>query len=84
MAELKHNNLDAKGLLEAMNDGVYATDLKRRIVYWSPAAERITGWRQEDILGKRCADEVLSHVDKDGRLLCSTETCPLHRAIVTG
>ena len=84
MNELKHDNLEAKVLLGAMNDGVYATNMERQIVYWSPAAEAITGWRQEDILGKRCADDVLCHVDKDGRPLCSTETCPLHRAIVTG
>lgn len=78
------NNLSPRTLLEGMNDGVYATDADRRIVYWSRAAERITGWREEDILGKRCADDVLCHVDKDGRPLCTTETCPLHRAIVTG
>ena len=54
------NNLSPRTLLEGMNDGVYATDADRRIVYWSRAAERITGWREEDILGKRCADDVLT------------------------
>jgi len=78
------NDPDPQFLLESLNDGVYATDRDRKIVYWSSSAERITGWRQKDILGKRCADDVLCHVDKDGRPLCSTETCPLHRAIVTG
>lgn len=84
MNELSRNNLEAKALLEAMNDGVYATDRNRRIVYWSPSAEKITGWKPEEIIGKRCADEVLCHIDKDGRPLCDNETCPLLRAIVTG
>jgi PAS domain S-box-containing protein len=78
------NALDSAALLASMNDGVYATDTDRRIVYWSPAAERITGWEAGDILGKRCSDDVLCHTDKDGRPLCGKEHCPLHRAMVTG
>lgn len=78
------NNLTPESLLESMNDGVYATDTDRQIVYWSPSAERITGWQAKDILGLRCSDGVLSHVDKDGHLLCGEEHCLLHRAMVTG
>jgi PAS domain S-box-containing protein len=58
-------------------------DRDRRIVYWSPAAERLTGWTEEDIRGKSCAEDILCHVDKDGRSLCGFEHCPLHRAMVT-
>jgi sigma-B regulation protein RsbU (phosphoserine phosphatase) len=75
--------LNSDSLLASLNDGVYATDRERRIVYWSPAAERITGWAAGDIMGKRCSDGVLCHVDKDGRQLCGQEHCPLHRAMVT-
>ena len=75
-------NLEA--FLYSLNDGVYAVDTERRIVYWGPSAERITGWRAKDIMGKRCSDDVLCHVDKDGRPLCGHEHCPLHRAMVTG
>jgi PAS domain S-box-containing protein len=78
------NPLAADALLSAMNDGVYATDIDRRIVYWGPSAERITGWRGEEILGRHCSDDVLCHEDKDGRRLCGREHCPLHRAMVTG
>jgi len=35
-------------------------------------------------LGKRCYDDVLCHVDKDGHRLCGEEYCPLHRCMVTG
>ena len=84
MAELNGNPSNPAGLLEALNDGVYAVDRDRKIIYWNPAAEGITGWRAEDILGRRCCDNVLCHVDKEGRPLCGFEHCPLHRAMRTG
>ena len=83
MAETNSNILNKETLLTSLNDGVYAVDKDRKIFYWSPAAETITGWRSEDILGKTCYDDVLCHVDKDGRQLCGHEHCPLHRAMVT-
>jgi sigma-B regulation protein RsbU (phosphoserine phosphatase) len=71
-------------ILDSLGDGLYVCDLERRIVYWSKAAERITGWTSEDVLGRRCSDGVLCHVDRDGRRLCGEEFCPLHRCMVTG
>ncbi|MHC4204939.1 MAG: PP2C family protein-serine/threonine phosphatase [Planctomycetota bacterium] len=84
MNDINDNALNPGAFLDSLNDGVYAVDTERKIVYWSSAAERITGWRAEDILGKSCFDDVLCHVDKDGHQLCGREHCPLHRAMVTG
>jgi sigma-B regulation protein RsbU (phosphoserine phosphatase) len=74
----------ANVILDSLSDGVYVCDRDRRIVFWSKAAERITGWRPGDVVGRRCLEDVLSHVDKDGHRLCGEEFCPLHRAMVTG
>ncbi|MFH7319752.1 SpoIIE family protein phosphatase [Desulfurivibrio sp. D14AmB] len=74
----------AQQILQAIGDGVYVTDRQRKIVYWNRAAERITGWRTREVLGRRCHDDLLCHTDKDGHLLCGKERCPLHRAMVTG
>ena len=71
-------------ILDSLSDGVYVCDRDRRIVYWSSSAERITGWPAEDVVGRRCLDDVLCHVDKDGHQLCGEEHCPLHRAMITG
>jgi len=86
-AELRQSTLDHVGVrqvLDALADGAYITDCDRRIVFWSRAAERITGWGAADVVGHRCADNILVHIDKDGHPLCTEDFCPLHRSIVTG
>jgi len=70
-------------LLNSLADGAYITDTNRKILFWNRAAERITGWRAEDVVGKSCFDNILCHVDKDEHCLCGHDTCPLHRSIVT-
>jgi phosphoserine phosphatase RsbU/P len=75
---------DAPELLNLLADGAYITDTDRRIVFWNQAAQRITGWRAEEMVGHNCRDNLLVHADKDGHQLCGEEHCPLHRSIVTG
>lgn len=81
---LNLGSLDSVAILDALPDGAYVTDRDRRIVFWNRAAEQITGWRRDDVLGHCCRDNILCHVDKDGHPLCGHEHCPLHRAMVTG
>ena len=76
--------ISAEKIVDCLSDGVYVCDRNRRIVFWSKSAERITGWRSEDVLGRACLEDILNHVDKDGHRLCGEEYCPLHRAMVTG
>ena len=76
--------ISAEKIMDCLNDGVYVCDRNRRIVYWSKSAERITGWRSEDVLGRACLEDILNHEDKDGHRLCGAEHCPLHRTMVTG
>jgi len=78
------SNVDVQGIMDSLSDGVYVCDLERRITYWSKSAERITGWKAEEVVGRRCCDNVLCHIDKDSHRLCGEEYCPLHRAMVTG
>ncbi len=72
-----------KHILDSLNDGVYVTDLDRKITYWNRAAERITGWRTSEVIGKNCSDNILCHVDKDGHILFGVELCPLHSSFTT-
>lgn len=68
--------IDYQLIAENIQDGFYLLDRKRRITYWNPAAERITGYAAEEVLGKSCADNILVHVDGQGRNLCQG-MCPI-------
>lgn len=76
--------ITAGDILNALPVGAYITDTKRKIFFWNDAAERITGWQRDSVVGKHCHDNILVHVDKDGHCLCGCEHCPLHRSMVTG
>lgn len=70
--------------LLSVNDGVYLTDTERRIIFWNRACQKITGYSPGEVLGRRCSDNILCHVDLDGNRLCESDLCPLYRSIVTG
>jgi len=79
--------LDVETMVRAFNHlnvGVYITDPDRRIVLWNRKAEEITGWLAEDIVGSRCHDNILNHINPAGLRLCFTDFCPLHRAMQLG
>ena len=71
-------------VVENINLGVYTTDLKRRILTWNKGAEKITGFSAEEVIGRTCAYDVLHHQDKHGTVLCTTDLCPLYRAMKKG
>ena len=70
-------------VLENSFDGIYRVDRNRRIISWNPAAEAITGYAAEDVLGHNCVDNILQHVDGDGHSMCSAG-CPLSNALANG
>lgn len=73
------NNL-YKHLLEILCDGVYFVDCTRKILYWNKGAEKITGYMSSEVVGKRCVDTVLNHVDTCG-IKFYTTACPLFETI---
>jgi diguanylate cyclase (GGDEF)-like protein/PAS domain S-box-containing protein len=72
-----------RDILDHLYDGVYFVDEYRTITYWNKGAERITGYSAESVVGKRCVDSVLQHVDEAGRRLCGRR-CPLLRTMHDG
>lgn len=65
-----------KNLLDNLSEGVYFTDTHRHIQYWNKGAERITGFRAEEVVGRCCASNILMHTDLEGKSLCHGH-CPL-------
>lgn len=43
-------------ILDNLSEGIFAHDLERRILFFNRAAEKITGYRREDVVGKDCHD----------------------------
>lgn len=72
-----------KDLLESISDGVYFVDLNRTIIYWNPAAERISGYTAKEVVGRSCANNILQHVDGIGTELCLSG-CPLSATMQDG
>jgi diguanylate cyclase (GGDEF)-like protein/PAS domain S-box-containing protein len=78
--------LDAEAyerIIENLHDGLYFVDRNRVITYWNPAAEKITGYMAEEVVGKACSENILNHVDNGGNNLC-TGMCPLADSLSDG
>ena len=72
-----------KRILDSLYDGVYLVDLDRRTTYWNSGAERITGYRPDEAVGRRCQDNFLVHLDDRGNSLC-LHGCPLSSTMANG
>jgi diguanylate cyclase (GGDEF)-like protein/PAS domain S-box-containing protein len=70
-------------ILDNLADGVYYVDPHRRITYWNRGAERLTGYRTAEVVGRACYDNLLAHIDAEGTELCFT-ACPLSASIADG
>ena len=64
---------DLLELFAKAQDGVYAVDMNQRVVFWNRGAERILGYRAEEILGKRCY-QVFAGVSEKEAQVC-TNNC---------
>jgi PAS domain S-box-containing protein len=66
----------AESILESISDGVFTVDADWRISYFNGAAERITGIRRRDALGKTCSDVFRAS-------MCET-SCALRQTLKSG
>ena len=63
-------------ILDSINEGVFTVDHQWRITAFNRAAERITGVRRQDALGRRCSDVFRANI-------CE-ERCALRRTLASG
>jgi len=70
-------------VVEDLHDGLYIVDCDKKIRYWNNAAEKISGFSADEVIGSSCADNILTHVDSDGNQLC-LGGCPLEKSIQDG
>lgn len=69
-------------ILDAAGEGVYGLDANGRTTFVNQAAERICGWRAEDVIGQPLHD-IHHHSHVDGTPY-PREECPIYRAIRDG
>jgi diguanylate cyclase (GGDEF)-like protein/PAS domain S-box-containing protein len=72
-----------KIILENTQDGICAVNREREIFFWNKGAEKISGYSQEEVLGRKCWDQVLVHVNAYGTKLCD-ELCPALKVMEDG
>lgn len=77
------NFLFCLDVLDELSDGVYVVDAQCNIIYWNRAAQELTGYRSEEVIGRSCSDNILMHITEDGKNLCSGG-CALHQTLADG
>jgi len=77
------DGLVPEDILDQLHDGVYLVDTDRSIRFWNRGAERISGYRADEVIGTRCSDNVLMHIDDRGNQLCRAG-CPLAATMSDG
>jgi len=73
-----------KVILDHLYEGIYFVDNNRKILYWNPSAEKLTGYSSEDIVGSYCFNNKLNHSTSEGILLCNHRMCPLAKTLQDG
>jgi len=62
-------------ILASVADGVFTIDRNRTITSFNQAAESITGWKQEEVIGKPCNEIFHSNVCGDNCLMMKAIDC---------
>lgn len=70
-------------ILNNLQEGIYFVDTERRIQFWNHGAEKLTGYKAEEMIGKSCQSSKLNHINKVGMPLCNVE-CPLFNTLMDG
>lgn len=70
-------------LIESLFEGVYFVDKERTITGWNHGAESITGFPKDEVLHRKCYENILNHVNEEGVALCFSG-CPLHATLADG
>lgn len=76
-------NEQLKCIFDNSYEGIYITDKDRKIIYWNPVSEDLSGYNRYEVLGSYCYDNILSHINQYGENLCETG-CPLDAVLKDG
>lgn len=69
-----------KRLLDSVGDGIYGVDLNGNCTFVNKALTYITGWEENDLIGKN-QHQILHHTHADGSPHLATE-CPVFKTLI--
>jgi diguanylate cyclase (GGDEF)-like protein/PAS domain S-box-containing protein len=72
-----------KNLLDNLYDAIYCVDLDRKIIFWNKAAEAMTGYTEEEAMGKVSCIQVRMHDKAEGEGECLS-ACLVEQTLVDG
>ena len=67
-------------LIDNVYDGIFLTDDNGVIIYWNRSAQRITGYKSDEIVGRTCSETLVVLSDR-GRCLCGSRGCSIRKAL---
>lgn len=73
--ELTEERYKINTILENSASGIMTIDPRCRIISFNAAMEKLTGWKNDEVVGRFCYD-VVKAVDSKGVAICKTK-CPL-------
>jgi len=82
-AELERSIELYRSLLDNLYDGVCFVDDQMKTAFWNKGAEKITGFRVSEVLGRRCTDGFMTHLDAGGHVL-GAHLDPLAKTVEDG
>ena len=73
-AELARFERAGDRVLESLGEGVCVLDARWRVVYWNAAAERMSGVRREQLLGRKLSEEFAEALGTELARICRETT----------
>ncbi|MGD9581703.1 MAG: SpoIIE family protein phosphatase, partial [Vampirovibrionia bacterium] len=69
-------------LLNHIHEGIYFVDVNRQIKFWNRGAEKITGYKADEMIGNKCSDHIMKQEKEIGMNICDVK-CPFLDCIET-
>ena len=70
-------------VLDSLQIGVSVADRSGKILFWNQGAERLTGHKRHEVVGRSCRDNILTQCNDQGCAACGA-TCPISRTLHEG
>jgi two-component system, cell cycle response regulator len=72
-----------RNVLDSLPTGVAMADRNGKILFWNQGAERLTGHKRHEVVGRSCRENILVNCNDQGCVACGA-TCPFTRTMHDG